>query len=57
MTLINRYLESLNIDIESRCMLGEYLKLVSKRAKGNLLITINNSILYKLLINKLTQIR
>jgi len=42
MALINRYLESLNIDIESRYKLREYLNLVKKRAKGNLLITINN---------------
>jgi glutamate--cysteine ligase catalytic subunit len=39
MTLINRYLESLNIDVESRCMLGEYLKLVKKKAKGEIQTT------------------
>lgn len=34
-TLINSYLESINIDIESRCKLGKYLEFVKKKAKGN----------------------
>lgn len=34
-TLINHYLESINIDIESRCILGKYLEFVKKKAKGN----------------------
>ncbi|RIA87557.1 glutamate-cysteine ligase-domain-containing protein [Glomus cerebriforme] len=38
-TLINRYLESINIDIESRCILGKYLEFVKKRAKGEIQTT------------------
>jgi glutamate--cysteine ligase catalytic subunit len=34
-TIINRYLESINIDVESRCILGKYLEFVKKKAKGN----------------------
>jgi len=32
-TLINRYLESINIDIESRCMLGKYLEFIKKKGQ------------------------
>ncbi|CAH1757314.1 6027_t:CDS:2 [Entrophospora sp. SA101] len=38
-SLIFRYLESINVDIESRCMLGKYLRFVSKRAEGKLQTT------------------
>ncbi|CAJ0758653.1 8299_t:CDS:2, partial [Entrophospora sp. SA101] len=31
--------ESINVDIESRCMLGKYLRFVSKRAEGKLQTT------------------
>ncbi|CAG8448828.1 10011_t:CDS:2 [Racocetra fulgida] len=34
--LICRYLESVNIDIETRCQLGIYQEFVSRRAKGKL---------------------
>ncbi|CAI2167497.1 15006_t:CDS:10 [Funneliformis geosporum] len=37
--LIFRYLESVNIDIESRCMLGKYLEFVSRKAGGKLQTT------------------
>ena len=32
--MIFRYLESLNIDIKSKCILGKYLRFVSKKAEG-----------------------
>ncbi|CAB4493439.1 uncharacterized protein OCT59_000526 [Rhizophagus irregularis] len=38
-TLINHYLESINIDIESRCILGKYLEFVKKKAKGEIQTT------------------
>lgn len=38
-TLIFRYLDSVNIDIESRCKLGKYLEFVSKKAGGKLQTT------------------
>ncbi|CAG8680374.1 5799_t:CDS:10, partial [Cetraspora pellucida] len=37
--LICRYLESVNIDIETRCQLGKYLEFVSRRAKGKIQTT------------------
>lgn len=37
--LINNYLDSLNVDIETRCELNLYLDLVSKRASGELMTT------------------
>ncbi|KAI8146644.1 glutamate-cysteine ligase-domain-containing protein [Fennellomyces sp. T-0311] len=35
--LIHSYLNSTNIDIETRCQLGKYLSLISKRASGELM--------------------
>ncbi|CAG8850597.1 22912_t:CDS:2, partial [Racocetra persica] len=37
--LICRYLESVNIDIETRCQLGKYQEFVSRRAKGKIQTT------------------
>ncbi|KAG8526701.1 Zn finger-containing GTPase- Activating Protein for ARF [Bacidia gigantensis] len=34
--LVESYLNSLNIDVETRCELGRYLELISKRASGKL---------------------
>ncbi|UZJ52030.1 hypothetical protein CBS101457_001350 [Exobasidium rhododendri] len=38
-TLINNYLDSLNVDVETRCQLGLYLDLISSRANGSLMTT------------------
>lgn len=35
--LIHNYLDSTNIDIETRCKLSSYLSLISKRASGELM--------------------
>lgn len=37
MPLIHSYLNSTNIDIETRCKLSSYLSLISKRASGELM--------------------
>ncbi|CAG8855704.1 3143_t:CDS:2, partial [Gigaspora margarita] len=37
--LISRYLESVNIDVETRCQLAKYLEFVSRRAKGKIKTT------------------
>ncbi|RIB18610.1 glutamate-cysteine ligase-domain-containing protein [Gigaspora rosea] len=37
--LISRYLESVNIDVETRCQLAKYLEFVSRRAKGKIQTT------------------
>lgn len=37
--LVHNYLDSLNIDVETRCEMGLYLELVSQRASGNLMTT------------------
>lgn len=34
--LINSYLETMNIDVSTRCHLGRYLSLISMRASGEL---------------------
>lgn len=38
-TLVHNYLDSLNIDVETRCEMGLYLDLVSQRASGQLKTT------------------
>lgn len=35
--LVNNYLNTLNIDIETRCEISKYLELVKKRANGSLM--------------------
>lgn len=37
--LVYNYLDSLNIDVETRCEMGLYLDLVSQRASGKLMTT------------------
>ena len=37
--LVHNYLDSLNIDVETRCEMGLYLELVSQRASGKLMTT------------------
>ncbi|EST04595.1 Glutamate-cysteine ligase catalytic subunit [Kalmanozyma brasiliensis GHG001] len=37
--LVHNYLDSLNIDVETRCEMGLYLDLVSQRASGKLMTT------------------
>lgn len=37
MPLIHSYLNSTNVDIETRCTLASYLGLISKRASGQLM--------------------
>ena len=36
MTLVESYLESINVDVETRCALARYLDLIKKRASGEL---------------------
>ncbi|KAN0061459.1 glutamate--cysteine ligase [Thecaphora frezii] len=39
LTLVYNYLDSLNIDVETRCEMGLYLELVGARASGSLMTT------------------